>query len=210
MNYIFIGAHPDDIEIHCNGALARLTREGNRAHFVYLYYTDIGHKASLDAAQLLGCTVENMRLRPFHNDQSIVDKLDVMFNGIIKDSTIVTHSESQHPDHIFAREVGYQLSRYAAGLLEWEEWNSTIRNNASGGSLLVQFTENDLKLSFEAIDKYRLLLDCNFNFDTEEWSPKPFPKFDMIKSLITYRTAGYGLQVGAPFAAKFNIIKYIC
>ena len=59
--YLFIGAHPDDVEINAGGTIADLVREGHTVSVVVCSYTPHAErgKESLKALKVLGVQSEN-------------------------------------------------------------------------------------------------------------------------------------------------------
>ena len=105
------GAHPDDIEFGCGGAIARETQAGRKAHFVVCSRGEAGTYGTpkqrtaeaKKAAALLGATIEfleldgdsHLEIRAAHAIK-IASIIRRVRPGVVLAPSLV---ENQHPDH---------------------------------------------------------------------------------------------------------------
>lgn len=128
---LFIGAHPDDIEIGCGGTVAKLVEEGQKCIFVIatkgdqgsLKYSteelaEIRKKEAIASADFLGAhEIEFLELADGLTRYEFSDKIKLI--EIIrryKPFTIFTHSQfDRHPDHKIIHELTVTSIKSAAG-----------------------------------------------------------------------------------------------
>ena len=122
---LVFGAHPDDIEFGCGGAIASETRAGRKVHFVICSRGESGTHGTptqrmaeaKKAAKLLGATIEFLEL----NGDARLEvraahtiKLAEIFRRV-RPSVVLAPSlvENQHPDHARLGKLVRDASRLA-------------------------------------------------------------------------------------------------
>jgi len=131
------GAHPDDIEFGCGGAIAVETQRGRQAHFVVCSKGEAASngspeervKESTEAAGLLGATIEFVELDGDSHLETTT-KHAISIAGIIRQkrpAIVLAPSTvpNQHPDHARLGELvrdAARLARYG-GLKELKDLN---------------------------------------------------------------------------------------
>lgn len=141
-SYLFVGPHPDDIEVACGGTVAKLTAMGK--HVTFLIATDgcvgsldptlteseivqIRQKEALESAAMLGVT--DVRFLPYHDGGGASQKMLVDIVAAILDvrPQIVfcpdhTVPSECHPDHLA---VGKAVTE-AVFFASWEKLTARL------------------------------------------------------------------------------------
>lgn len=135
IDFLVIGAHPDDAEVHVGGLLALAARRGRKAAILDLTPGDLGTRGTpatrrmeaMEAARILG--VERIILdlpdARFGEGTYERDRIIAVLRDLRPAVVILPHPEDHHPDHrrIFrlAREASYYsgLKNYPC---EGERW----------------------------------------------------------------------------------------
>ncbi len=101
---LFIGAHPDDVEISAGGTIQTLVDEGWDVWITHTEPTSIARmEESIDAVKILGATY-----MPYMGDSRDL----VRYWGDLPIDLFVTPSAvDTHPDHRAAAAIGAQLAR---------------------------------------------------------------------------------------------------
>lgn len=115
MIILAIGAHPDDLEISCAGALVKMHQAGHRIVMCHASDGDKGHyqmkpeelirirrQEAQHAADVLGCEAVSLRLRDgeiSETDQAVKSSLASLIRRIAPD-IVITHAPNDYmPDH---------------------------------------------------------------------------------------------------------------
>jgi len=126
MNYLFIGAHLDDVELAAGGTIARLNQEGHNTKMLILSksdYVDIyGNYRSKDialsegyeASKILGIELEvlDFPTKDINFDSDVVTAIEKVINSF-KADVIFTHNVNDtHQAHIATAQASIAAARY--------------------------------------------------------------------------------------------------
>lgn len=154
MKYLFIGAHPDDIELFCGGTVLRAVeendvtclvvtggqiREGNRLDEQYSAWKKMG---------VLGMFLNKEDGRLFHNLDLVKAIDDVV--GKIKPDIVFSHWEGDHhQDHIAIAKATKSSSRLGFSLITYpsHDINSSFEANL--------FVEVDMKKKLNLLKVFK-------------------------------------------------------
>ena len=129
MNILALGAHPDDIEFGCGGALLKFARAG---HSVFLYIATYGElggdrmtrkREQLDAAEFLGA--EKVFWGEFPDcelpmSRHLITKVEDVINEVNPDYIFVHSNEDTHQDHRALSTTTLSATRYVPNVLFYE------------------------------------------------------------------------------------------
>lgn len=220
-SFLFVGPHPDDIEVACGGTVARLAKMGKKITFLIVTDGCVGSvdptltseelvstrkKESLQSAGLLG--VDDVRFLGYVDggDYSVCDVTKDITAAIldVKPDVVVcpdhTVPSECHPDHLKAGKAATDAVFYAT----WDKLTERMGLNGSvkGVNLAYYYTaktngyvgvNKTVKLHFEAISCHKSQFTA-----------------DDIKSFKTYfsiRERRFGLRCGKLRAEGFRILS---
>ena len=155
-SFLFVGPHPDDIELACGGTVALLTKLGKKVTFVIAtngcvgsldpsltseQIVEIRQKEALASAELLGVT--DVRFLPYDDggdyDEKAMKKdivaaiLDVKPQVVLcPDHTVFTE---WHPDHL---NVG-RIATEAVFVASWDKLTARIGLTGSVGKVVIAY-----------------------------------------------------------------------
>jgi LmbE family N-acetylglucosaminyl deacetylase len=130
MNILAIGAHPDDIEFGCGGALLQYIRSG---HDVYLLIMTEGHKGGqaklrraeqkraaeiIKPREVIWGSYRDTELSPKMNE--MVQDIEVILDRIQPHLTFVNYGEDTHQDHRALAKAAVSATRYIKNVLFYE------------------------------------------------------------------------------------------
>lgn len=210
---LFIGAHPDDIELSCAGTICYYAKKKSEIYCYHLtngVYEDLNGKVVRDKIEILettykslgilGVKSDNIHFTDINATELKVDKkcISNLQRFIIKNDikTIFTHSdpETYHQDHRASHNISMASARrYVNNIFLFE----SIFNFAAGLMIpnyyidisdYIEYKIKALRLHYTEYEKY----------NGEMW-------LDSIKSMAKYR----GLQVHVDYAEAFHLMKYL-
>ncbi|MHA1337357.1 MAG: PIG-L deacetylase family protein [Promethearchaeota archaeon] len=213
MAILFIGAHPDDIELGCGGTICYYLENKYEVFCYHLTngeYKDLNgnivrdfeevYKTSLESLGLLGVKKENIFFTEIPATQLKVEKelISNLQRFIIKNNidTIFTHSnpDTYHQDHRATHFISMASARkYVNNIFLFE-----IIFNFASGLMIPNFYIDISKWLDKKIKALRLHKTEYIKFDGEKW-------IDSIITLARYR----GFQVDCNYAEAFYIMKYL-
>lgn len=129
LQILAIGAHPDDIEIGCGGALAKFAAKG---HAVYLFIASDGsaggdaalrYKEQQDAAAILGVTEVfwgNLIDTEIHIDKTTIMRIENIVQQIQPNMIFVNYPDDTHQDHRHLAADTISATRYVRNVLFYE------------------------------------------------------------------------------------------
>lgn len=183
-----IGAHPDDVELGCAGALRAHVLAGDWVHVLTLCMGEAGGERSvreaesLRAAQILGVSLTMSTLRDSSISEgpetiSVIEEVVKRINPTV----IYTHSpHDAHQDHRNVFRATVVAARQVASLMCYQSPSATIEFRPT------RFTEisGTLEMKLQAIATY-----------TSQVLQRPYMAPAMIEATARYwgRFAGYGL-----------------
>lgn len=225
-SYVFIGAHPDDIEVQCGGTIAKLINLGKKITFIIA--TDgrfgtldtsikaedlvkIRKQESYEAVRELG--VSNIIFLNFHDGgryevEFVADKIAIELVNIKPDIifTIDNHVKSEtHPDHLkVGRASELALFRCAFPAMMKE---LGVNEVASPKAIAYYFTDTAnsfvnispyLKQKIEAVSKHKS------QFHSKD---KGSVSIDMLVRSFKFDGIRYGIKCFAKYAEGFRVLS---
>ncbi|MFX1328200.1 MAG: PIG-L deacetylase family protein [Promethearchaeota archaeon] len=212
MSILFVGAHPDDIELGCAGTICYFIE---KKYDVYCYhltngvYTDLNDNIVRDFEEIYSTTTKSLGLLGVSNrniyfsntpaTQLRVDKetISTLQKYIIDKNidTIFTHPtpDTYHQDHRAAHNITMAgARRYINNIFLYE-----IIFNFAGGLMVPNYYINISRYIDKKAEVLRLHKTEYNKYQNEKW-------IDSIISLAKYR----GIQVETDYAEAFYVMKY--
>lgn len=213
MSVVFIGAHPDDIELGCGGTVCYFV---NKGYDVYCYhltngtYTDISGntmrtfeeiiETSKKSLGILGVKEENIYFSdtPATALKDCKENISELQNYIIDKNTnmIFTHShpDTYHQDHRAAHNITMASARrYVNNIFLFE-----IIFNFAAGMMIPNYYINISEYIEKKTQALRFHRTEYNKYNGERW-------IDSIVSLAKYR----GIQVDVDYAEAFHVMKFL-
>lgn len=195
---LFIGPHPDDVELGCGGLISKYSKG---AQMTYLILSpcleDPKNKNILEEAREAisilglpteGLVIENLPRRTFHDQRRKIREIlisvrekhkpDIVFSPSIRDI---------HQDHSVAAEEILRLFR-DVGVVSYEAPRSSLFFEPN---LYVELSDENLKTKIDALMRYRSQYD------------KYYFKPDVIRSFARMR----GSQCKVQYAEAFEVLR---
>ncbi len=217
---LFIGAHPDDVEILAGGAVARLARSGHRVVIADATRGEMGSRGTIeerateaaDAARVLGVNRVNLGLHDGHISEDIPDATHRIV-GLIRDvrpRLVFTHeSGDHHPDHN-AISQATKFAFFQSNVLKYDTGQERFRPSRlfyyvgsrqrwpSAPSFVMDVTEYfDVKM--EALKCFRSQL-ANPDYQ----GPETFVSSDIGWHMMEARASFFGTMVGVRYGEAFT------
>ena len=167
MKYVFVGAHPDDIEYSCGGTILRLIDEGHEVYIVLMTGGESSPNCSererrteqMKAVRL--AKIKDITMLNYHdgeivtNAESVREISDIL--ETVKPDFVITHyPNDSHQDHRATAQIVKSATRRKCNLLYYDSYSSIDFNP----NLYVDITpyiegkRNLLKCFKSQIDKY--------------------------------------------------------
>ena len=213
MTVLFIGAHPDDIELGCGGTICYHIEKNHEVFCYHLtngVYTDINNKSirnkeeilntSLKSLTTLGVKEDNISFTDINATELKVNKKMISelqkFIVLKKITTIYTHPDpdTYHQDHRAAHNITMAgARRYVNNIFTFElmfnfAQGLMIPNYYVDISNYIEKKKKSLRYHITEFDKY----------GGEKW-------IESLVSLAQYR----GIQVNTKYAEAFFVMKYL-
>ncbi len=130
MKILAIGAHPDDIEVGCGGALLKLNRSGHDVYLLVMTQGEMGGEPStrreeqeksatiLEARDLIWGGYRDTQLTP-HLNQMVYD-IETLLDRIRPDFTFVKFGSDTHQDHRALFKATVSATRYIKNVVFYE------------------------------------------------------------------------------------------
>ncbi|MCD6308529.1 MAG: PIG-L family deacetylase [Candidatus Latescibacteria bacterium] len=129
MNILAIGAHPDDIDFGCGGAMLRFARAG---HDVFIYVvtgggmggdTEVRRSEQMEAARFIG--VKRIFWGGYKDTQipltkELITDIENVLKQIQPDYIFVHYGEDTHQDHRILSRATLSATRYVPNFLFYE------------------------------------------------------------------------------------------
>lgn len=175
MNYLFIGAHTDDIELSCGGFIRKLLeRECQVRCYTFSYINRLSllqeHSKSMERLGVKNFVVNNYQNRTFsYYRQQILDEL-IMYKEAYQPDVVVSHHPSDiHQDHKVVAEETLRAFKFTDILQYIGPWNNIVKPN-----YYVPLTRNQVDIKVEALSQY------------DSQRHKPYMDEDMIRTNSRY------------------------
>lgn len=214
---MFIGAHPDDIELNCGGTVLKLAESGKNVGIIDLTEGELstrGNRRSrvmetLAASKLMGISFrENLKIRDGNielnkiNREKIIRVLRKYKPGIV----FAPYPNDRHPDHIYAGNL-IRESVFYSGLMKIRTGNLKAYRP---GKLYFYRSAIDIPVSFifdvSSVFKKKLeVLKCYGTqfYDPESKEPETFISSSNFMNEIESRARHYGFKIGAEYGEPY-------
>ena len=128
-NILAIGAHPDDIEFGCGGALIKYTRKGHRLFLLVMTGGGMGGSSSVrmkeqeDSGEILGAEkiywggYEDTHL---NTDIEMIGKIESVIAEVRPDFIFCNYPDDTHQDHRHLSQAITSATRYIRNVLFFE------------------------------------------------------------------------------------------
>ena len=129
MNILAIGAHPDDIEFGCGGALVKYTDRGHRLALMVMTEGGHGGRPTLRAAEQ---EVSNQILNAeqifwggyqdthIQVDKDVITKIENVIGSVSPDLIFCHYPDDTHQDHRHLAQAVVSATRYVRNVLFYE------------------------------------------------------------------------------------------
>ena len=194
-----VGAHPDDVEFGCGGALGLFQTRGVRIKYIaFSKCTDLPRNQGIEeewenVIKILGLNQDDAELMDFPNrllylhEAKIREKLE-MIRDEFDPQLVFTHSpDDVHQDHGCLRDECRKVFK-----------NSTIVGYESPRSSVKFSPDFYIVIPDKISDKKRDLLEC---YQTQKFLPYSDP--EKILAAMQY----HGTKINARYAEAFNLIR---
>jgi LmbE family N-acetylglucosaminyl deacetylase/CheY-like chemotaxis protein len=204
-NVLFIGAHPDDIELGCGGTLIKHVQNGDNVYALIFTNGERGmgeanphidrQQESTKALTIAGVTLSNIYFLQYPDTELWQHRQEVMdtitkFCETFQIHLIFTHSnKAQHQDHVTIFEETMRGARKAMGIMTYESHGAT--NPSFSPNLFVDITD--------VIAKKIEMLNCH-----QSQIAKNYLKVESIVALAQFRSSQ---SEEFHYAEAFEIIK---
>lgn len=129
MNILAVGAHPDDIEFGCGGALVKYTEKKHRLSLLIMTEGGLGGEAQvriseqLDSNGILG--VEKIFWGGYQDchlqvDKSVISKIENVISTVKPDFIFCHYPDDTHQDHRHLSQAVISATRYIRNVLFYE------------------------------------------------------------------------------------------
>lgn len=221
LDFMAIGAHPDDVELSCSGTIIKLVKRGKKVGVVDLTEGELGTRGSSeirareakDAAAVMGVTLrENLRIPDGNIENSIENRLKLI--RIIREhcptTMIFPFPFDRHPDH----ENAHRLCReswFFAGLEKIETALSGQKQEPyrpRGWINFMQWYEFTPSFIVDITDEYEQRMQAVRAFKSQFYNPDnrerettlSSPEFlEMLRTRCEYYGDRIGRKYGEPF-----------
>jgi len=215
MSILFVGAHPDDIELGCGGTICYLVEKKPEFEIICYHttngvYSDINgqsirdfeeiYEASNKSLSYLGIKKKNILFTDVPatqlkvNKESVSDLQKVIINQNVKYIFTHTNPDTYHQDHRNTHFISMAAARrYVHNILLFE-----LYFNYAGGLMIPNSYIDISKHMEKKCESLRYHKTEYIKFGSEKW-------IEDIKSLARYR----GMQVNIDYAEAFHVMKYL-
>ncbi len=197
---LFVGAHPDDIEIGCGALLAQISAQ---ADILCVTLSDNQknpkHGSLVEehyrSMAVLGISAEQVSIQSFETRNFARDRqqiLEVLYeiNGQHRPDLVFVHSSADiHQDHAVATQEALRAFR-GTSVLGFDVLRSSY---GFFPHFLVEVSERDVELKLQALAEYRTYAD-KYYFDP-----------DVMRSTMVR----HGALAERPFAEGFDILRIV-
>lgn len=206
---IFVGAHPDDIELGCGGTIAYFANKGYKIKCIFLTKGEVcadpekRQQESIAACLSLGVEKSNIHFGPFKDCRvpetwELIQFLESFYLSVVKGvmkpdpdiQAVYIHSQDEvHQDHQAAAKSCRIAFRYVPNIFAYETPSVTASFNPTSFVNINSFTSRKFKA-----------LKCH---ETQIKLDKSFLEYKAMLRLASFR----GSQFSVKFAEAFQTIK---
>ena len=227
LDLLVFGAHPDDVELSCSGALLVEKMKGKKVGIIDLTRGELGTRGTAekrkqeatDAAFIMGITTrENLDMADgfFKNDEAHQRKIISAIRKYQPEIVLCNAPEDRHPDHGRAADLVYAAA-FLSGLAKIEtEYNSSLQQAWRPKYVFNYIQDRYLNPDFvvditpvfekkiEAIKAYKTQFYNPGSDEPETYISSP----EFLESII-YRSKMFGKFIGVKYAEGFISKKVI-
>lgn len=227
VDFLAIGAHPDDIELGCGGTIAKLVSEGKSVAIVDLTQGELGTRGSAElrhleaqkAADILGVSArENLKLKDgfLHNSEEYQMAIVEMVRKYQPDVVLANAIDDRHPDHAKASKLASDAC-FLAGLRRIETTLDGQQQEPWRPKHIFHYIQwKEIKPDFviDISDFLAKKIDSCMAYSSQFYDPNsdepetPISNRDFFESL-TYRAQNLGRLSGVTYAEGFTYERLI-
>lgn len=214
---MFIGAHPDDIELNCGGTVLKLVESGKNVGIIDLTEGELSTRGNRRsriletsaASKLLGISFrENLKIRDGSIEINKInrEKIIRVLRKYKPEIVFAPYPNDRHPDHIYAGNL-IRESVFYSGLMKIRTGNLKAFRP---GKLYFYRSAIDIPVSFifdiSSVFKKKLeVLKCYRTqfYDSESKEPETFISSSFFMNEIEARARHYGFKIGAEFGEPY-------
>jgi len=214
---MFIGAHPDDIELNCGGTVLKLVESGKNVGIIDLTEGELSTRGNRRsrvletsaASKLLGISFrENLKIRDGSIEINKInrEKIIRVLRKYKPEIVFAPYPNDRHPDHIYAGNL-IRESVFYSGLMKIRTGNLKA---FKPGKLYFYRSAIDIPVSFifdiSSVFKKKLeVLKCYRTqfYDSESKEPETFISSSFFRNEIEARARHYGFKIGSEFGEPY-------
>jgi N-acetylglucosamine malate deacetylase 1 len=193
MNYLFISAHTDDVELACGGTIAKLKEQGHIVTVITLSCKfDVGNLTNEWVAAMKVLWVDKVWLNDFKPRYFWTHRQEILQYLIMQEhyDYVFTHSEQDtHQDHKVVGEESFRAFKRTNLVTFMGNWNTRSINN----NYFVSLEKHHVEKKIEALACYKSQKD------------KPYMHHDFIWADVLNN----GVMCGVKYAEAFKLINYV-
>lgn len=227
VDFLAIGAHPDDVELGCGGTIAKLVSEGKSVAIVDLTQGELGTRGSAEtraqeakkAGEILGVSArENLKLKDgfLVNSEEYQMEIVKMIRKYQPDVVLANAIDDRHPDHAKGAKLASDAC-FLAGLRRIETTLDGEVQNAWRPKHVfhyIQWKEVEPDFVIDISDFLTQKIDSCMAYSSQFYDPTskepetPISNRDFFESL-TYRAQNLGRLSGVAYAEGFTYERLI-
>ncbi len=227
VDFLAIGAHPDDVELGCGGTLAKLINDGKTVAIVDLTQGELGTRGtnltraeeSANASKILGISArENLKLKDgfLNNTEEYQMEVVKMIRKYQPEIVLANAIDDRHPDHAKAAKLVSDAC-FLAGLIKIEtSLNGETQKPWRPKQIFnyIQWKNVTPDFVIDISDFMEKKIEACLAYKTQFYDPNskepmtPIATKDFLESL-TYRAQDLGRLSGVAFAEGFTTEKLI-
>lgn len=227
VDFLAIGAHPDDVELGCGGTLAKLMSEGKTVAIVDLTQGELGTRGTnltraeeaANASKILGISArENLKLKDgfLNNSEEYQMEVVKMIRKYQPEIVLANAIDDRHPDHAKAAKLVSDAC-FLAGLVKIETTlDGEVQKPWRPKQIFHYIQWKNVTPDF-VIDISHFMekkIEACLAYKTQFYDPNskepmtPIATKDFLESL-TYRAQDLGRLSGVAFAEGFTTEKLL-
>ena len=227
VDFLAIGAHPDDVELGCGGTLAKLINDGKTVAIVDLTQGELGTRGNnltrteeaANASKILGISArENLKLKDgfLNNTEEYQMEVVKMIRKYQPEIVLANAIDDRHPDHAKAAKLVSDAC-FLAGLIKIEtSLNGETQKPWRPKQIFnyIQWKNVTPDFVIDISDFMEKKIEACLAYKTQFYDPNskepmtPIATKDFLESL-TYRAQDLGRLSGVSFAEGFTTEKLI-
>jgi bacillithiol biosynthesis deacetylase BshB1 len=230
LDILAIGAHPDDVELGCSGAIINEIRNGKKVGVLDLTQGELGSRGNVEtryqeaakAAMIMGVHIrENLKMADgfFINDEEHQRKLIIVLRKYQPEIVLANSLDDRHPDHGRAAKLIADAC-FLAGLKKIESKDESgksqeawrpkyvfhyIQDRYHEPDLIVDIT-NVFEQRMEAIKAYTTQF---YNPENEDDGPQTYISTPEFLESVIARARMIGKKIGVKYGEGYNTEKRI-